>query len=82
MDGESQLSLYTYFFGDKVVGLGEMDLGDIKLKGGGNTPLDVVCPFVNLVVEDNTFSLFKIQKIFNLVPTGFYIFLKRMHGII
>jgi hypothetical protein len=41
----------------KVVGLGQVNLGEVQLKGGGDTSLDVVGPFVNLAVENDPLGL-------------------------
>jgi hypothetical protein len=45
------------FLNFKVVGLGQVNLGEVQLKGGGDTSLDVVGPFVNLAVEDDSLGL-------------------------
>lgn len=46
-----------FFFGDEVVSLGQGDFREVELKSGGNSPLDVVCPFVNVLVQNDSVSL-------------------------
>ena len=45
------------FINFKGVSLGKVNLGKVQLKGGGDTSLDVVGPFVNLAVEDDSLGL-------------------------
>lgn len=51
------VSYNGFFFRDEVVSLGQGDLREVKLKSGGNSSLDVVCPFVNILVQDDSVSL-------------------------
>lgn len=56
-----------FFLNVEVLGLVDGNLGKVKLESGGNTSLDVVCPFIDILVEDDSLSL----SGFNLNLEGF-----------
>jgi hypothetical protein len=51
------LKVKTYFVDDKVIGLGDVNVCQVKLKSGGDTPLDVMSPLINILIKGDSLCL-------------------------